>query len=499
MKSGEKIIREFPKPNLYKPEYHYSAPYGWMNDPNGTVYWKGRWHLFYQFFPDWSSGVSMAHWGHAVSADLVHWDDLSIALEPEADTYDQKGCWSGTSIVDGNRVIANYHAHQSGNCIAISQDEMLESWYKLPSNPYVDFDPEKTYDPCIWKRNNKYYSISGRITNAHYGDGRDQESGGKDIAYLYSSDDLENWEYVDVFYLGGVFTNPGEDCACPDFFKIGNRYMLLFLSHNQGAQYYLGSYSDNKFYPEAHGRMNFTNPKLERLGLSGDLAAPIAWEGLNGRRVMIGWVAEGRTYEAMHKSNWAGIMSLPRDLALDEQGSLLISPIPELQSLRTNHNSTTNITLNDGIPANFNIGSNTKELHLSADMKNSKILQLDIFSSEERKEKTMIILNRLEKTLTIDPSVASINPDVTGILPQIAPFELDSNELLDLTIFIDKSIIEVFANNKQCVTKRIYPQLIGNLNMDITSFDGNAFVNTLEIWDMKSIWKHDIKQEAKIE
>lgn len=490
MHAGDMVTRRFYANDSHRPAYHFSSPSGWMNDPNGTVFWNGKWHMFYQYAPDiWESGVALAHWGHAVSDDLVHWHDLPIALAPEPGTYDENGCWSGTSIVDGDRVIANYHAHLGGNCIAFSNDEMLLDWEKSPHNPIVPFDPEKTYDPCIWKNNGMYYSISGRITNAKYGDGRDQEFGGKDIAYLYKSNDLAKWDYSGIFYEGGVFTEPGEDCACPDFFDIGNRHMLLFLSHNRGAQYYLGRYENERFFPETHGRMNFTNPSLPKLGMSGDLAAPIAWVGPGDRRVMIAWITEGRPGESLAKIGWGGIMSLPRDLSLDSEGNLLISPVPELESLRENHQSFDNVVL----PANKNIvleniEGNTKELRLEISNRKFSEIRIEVCVSKHGIEKTSIVYSKKDNTISLDPSLSSIADNLTGKEPQIAPLILGDEEPLALSIFIDRSVVEVFANGKQCVTKRIYPQLADSIGYRVGAMDGTATITRLDAWDMKSIW-----------
>lgn len=474
----------------HRPSFHFIAPYGWMNDPNGTVFWNGRWHLFYQFAPGLLlDKAPLAHWAHAVSDDFVHWRDLPIALAPEPGTYDEKGCWSGTSIVDDDRVIANYHAHQGGNCIAISSDEMLVNWEKLPSNPVILFDPVMTYDPCIWKEEDTYYSISGRITGAQYGDGRDQEFGGKDIAYLYKSADLDHWEYVGPLYEGGVFTDPGEDCACPDFFPIGDKYMLLFLSHNQGAQYYLGSYSNERFTPETHGRMNFTKPTLYNLGTSGDFSAPIAWKGPNGRRTMIAWVTEGRNMEAIKAAKWGGILSLPRDLSLAEDGTLEIQPIPELQMLRRNHRSLADIRLKDGQPVDLDgISGDTLEFCAKIDPLTAQKCGFTVRRSPDGAEETLITIDIEAGTLTVDPSKASLSPDVTGIVPQVAPFVLQPGEELDLRIFIDRSIAEVFANGRQCVTKRIYPTRTDSLGIQAFASGGESRITCIDAWDMESIW-----------
>ncbi|MHB0998064.1 MAG: glycoside hydrolase family 32 protein [Armatimonadota bacterium] len=474
----------------YRPAFHFIAPYGWMNDPNGTVYWKGKWHLFFQYSPGMLKGENnFAHWGHAVSDDLVHWDDLPIALTPTPGTYDEKGCWSGTSLVEDDRVIANYHAHQGGNCIATSSDDLLVNWEKLPANPVIPFDPAMTYDPCIFKDGDTYYSISGRITGAKYGDGRDQEFGGKDIAYLYKSTDLNHWEYAGPLYEGGVFTDPGEDCACPDFFPIGDKHMLLFLSHNGGAQYYIGSFANERFTPEIHGRMNFTKPGLPLLGISGDFSAPISWAGPDGRRIMIAWVTEGRTFEAMNDAQWSGFLSLPRDLSLGDDGLLQIKPIPELEVLRKNHKSITDMHINaDESITLEDISGNTLEISAKITAPTAGQVGFKVCCAPDGSEETIITVDIDNGTLTIDPTHSSLSPDVTGKEPQVAPFVLASGEELELRIFIDRSIVEVFANNRQCVTKRIYPTRSDSIGIQLFSSSEEFKIKSIDAWEIDPIW-----------
>ncbi len=470
-----------------RPTFHFTSPYGWLNDPNGTVFWKGRWHLFYQCVPGmFDAGGGIAQWGHAVSEDLVHWKDLPLAITPTPGTYDEKGCWSGTALVENDRVIANYHAHMGGNCIATASDEMLTNWVKHPANPVIPFDPQKTYDPCIWKEDDTYYSISGRITKAAHGDGLDQEFGGQDIAYLYKSPDLEHWSFTGAFYEGGLFTNPGEDCACPDFFPIGDKYMLLFLSHNQGAQYYIGDYSDGRFAPRFHGRMNFTKPSIARLATSGDMAAPISWAGPNSRRIVTAWVSEGRNWDAMKSAGWAGTLCLPRDIALGPDGSLKIDPVPELRKLRRNHRRLSGIELSE-VPVTLEQAQgDSLEICAVIDPAGTARVGLKVRRSPNDEEETIVTVDIKARTLTLNPARASLAPEVEGRDAQVAPFELISGEKLNLKIFIDRSIVEVFANSRQCVTKRIYPSRPDSLGVQLFSEGGQAIVNLLDVWDMAS-------------
>ena len=148
----------------YRPIYHMSSLYG-MGDANGLCEWQGRYHLFYQFGPP---DVDRVHWGHCYSEDLVHWYDLPPALYPDTELH----CFSGQCLVEDDRVVAIYHGKMSGNSIATASDPLLLNWKKHPNNPVIpnvetnEYEqPYNVFDPCIWKEEDGYYSISGTSTN----------------------------------------------------------------------------------------------------------------------------------------------------------------------------------------------------------------------------------------------------------------------------------------------------------------------------------------------
>ena len=122
----------------YRPAYHYLAPANWLSDPNGTIFWKGRYHIFYQYNPDGAYNVRSCHWGHASSEDLIHWTDHPIAISPSPDGPDREGSWSGAAFVNKEGVPTFiYHGVPDGICIATSSDDLLEKWEKHPSNPII--------------------------------------------------------------------------------------------------------------------------------------------------------------------------------------------------------------------------------------------------------------------------------------------------------------------------------------------------------------------------
>ena len=296
----------------YRPIYHYVNPEGRLNDPNGLCYWQGRYHLFYQAYP---LEDPRQHWGHAVSDDLVHWTDLPLAIYPGI----EHACYSGSTLVEEDRVIAMYHGTKAGNMVAVSDDPLLLNWEKIPGNPVIPMvDPDPTgrpyrvYDPCIWKEDDGYYSLSGSYWDGPiFGDCRM-------VQHLFFSQDLQRWIYLGPFVDRDIFTSAGEDAAVPYFWPIGDKHILIFASHQRGSQYLLGDYDalHHKFRPFAHGRFNFGS--IEPGGVHAPSATP---DGRGGIYVIHNMNA-GKPTEG-----WDGIMSLVRLLTLRDDGTVAIEPV----------------------------------------------------------------------------------------------------------------------------------------------------------------------------
>ncbi len=241
----------------HRPIYHYVNPEGMLNDPNGLCFWQGRWHLFYQGYPPEDP---RQHWGHTVSDDLIHWRDLPYAIYPDP----EECCFSGSALVEENRVIAIYHGTKVGNMIALSDDPLLLNWEKLTGQAVIPMHgpdgsplPYRVFDPCIWKKGNAYFSLSGG-TLPHATNGRRTRAN-----FLLRSEDLVHWEYLHPFVEGDNFTKVGDDGACPYFWPIGTganrRHILLFFSHMSGGQALLGDYDTDrdKFVVTSHHEFNF--------------------------------------------------------------------------------------------------------------------------------------------------------------------------------------------------------------------------------------------------
>jgi beta-fructofuranosidase len=471
----------------YRPVYHYVNPEGTLNDPNGLCFWQGRYHLFYQAYPPEDP---RQHWGHAVSDDLAHWRDLPLAIYPGLEMH----CFSGSTLVEQDRVIALYHGTTVGNIVAVSSDPLLLNWQKIPGNPVIPIVPldEKTgrpyrvYDPCIWKEEDGYYGLSGTYWKGAFFQDCTM------VQQLFRSRDLRQWEYLGPLVEGTGFLDPGEDGAVPYFWPLGDKYILVFASHKRGSQYLLGDYdrTTHKFQPFAHGRFNFGT-----IGPGGVHAPSATPDGKGGVYVI------HNVNEARPTSGWNHLMSLPRLLTLRPDRTLGIEPVAALATLRQNQRSVGERSLSAGqelvVP---DISGNAIELVAEIDPRDAQEVRLTVLRSPGREEYTDIRFRRrghvttdatgrpvTRDALILDSSRASLHDDVQARPPEVAPFDLPAGELLQLRVFVDHSIVEVFAGGRQCVALRVYPQRPDSLGVSLTAQHGDAVLRRVDAWQMKSI------------
>ena len=477
-----RVSRERLAADKHRPTFHFSPPENFMNDPNGLCQWKGLYHLFYQFRGD---GEEHVHWGHAVSEDLLRWKDLPIALYPDQ----ENDCFSGQTLVEDDRVIATYHGTQAGNAIAIASDDLLVDWRKNPANPVipiVPFDdktgaPYRVFDPCIWREEDGYYALSGVFKNGV----RSVDCVGVD--HLFHSKDLKNWDYVGELISANYSTEPGEDYAVPNFWPIGNgKHMLLFFSHKRGGQYFVGDYdrSTHKFTPDYHGRLN-NGP----LGI-GSLHAPSATIDDSGRFLAIFNVKESREAQG-----WSDIMTLPTHLSLRDDNSLSIHPVDEITSLRGKHIVADDVEIGPGEELVLSsINGTTLELSVTIDPGSAHEVGLNVLRSADAEESTRISFFPKghprfgTAQLQIDGSVSSGRTDLISRPPEVGPLDVGDGDPIKLRIFIDRSIIEVFANDRQCLTLRVYPDRDDSTGISLFARGGNASFTSIEAWHMDSVW-----------
>lgn len=477
-----------------RPIYHYVNPEGNLNDPNGLSFWKGNWHLFYQAYPPEDP---RQHWGHAISKDLIHWKDLPYAIYPSP----EKAVFSGATLVEKDRVIAMYHGTMVGNMVAVSSDPLLLNWEKvtgaavIPIKSQTGFPlPYSVFDPCIWKKDSTYYALSaGRLPDG---------PGGKPVRadFLFRSKDLAHWEYMHEFVTDDRFTLVGDDGACPYFWPIGDRYILNFFSHMSGGQYLLGDYDkkNDKFIATSGGKYN--HGAVSPSGVHAPSATP---DGKGGVIIIFNMNPGKQTI------GWNQIMTLPRRLTLLSKDELGIEPAGDLESLRSNVKHISSMVL----PANKEIAlkgisGNAMEIVAEIDPKNSQMVELNVLCSPKKEEFTRIVfykekgfnkgresilgtpsVNAFYSFISIESSYSSTLPDVKTRAPETGSLLLNPDETLKLRIFIDKSVVEVFANGKQCVAMRIYPGRDDSRGVSIRAQGQDAELKSLDAYQMKSIYE----------
>ncbi len=457
----------------HRPAYHFVSPENMLNDPNGLCFWKGRWHLFYQAypadeFPDTQDiKKRRQHWGHAVSDDLVHWRDLPYAIYPGP----ERMCFSGSTLVEEHRVIAFYPGIGTGQMVAVADDPLLLNWDKIgPVNSgHGDAD--------IWKEGDIYYGLVGRS--------------------LWASPDLERWESRGDFLTRLPFIRPDDDGACPNFEPIGDKHILLFFSHSNGGQYFLGDYAEHKFTPSSHGRFNHG-----RVAPGGVHAPSSASDGQGGVINIL------NINDARYSEHWDQIMSLPQRLTLGEDQLLRISPVEALAHLRhqQRHVDRTELPANQEIVLN-QIRGNTLELELEIDPQEARWVQLNVLRSPRAEEQTSITFFNFERELTywyqtpgeivLDGSHSSTLDDVWLRPPERAVVRRDG-EPLKLRVFIDRSVVEVFVNERQYLAMRVYPGREDSLGVSLRAQGQTAVLNRLDAWQMKSIWEIQNPENAAI-
>ncbi|UVI32793.1 glycoside hydrolase family 32 protein [Paenibacillus spongiae] len=507
MSDSIQTTREFRMKLLndrYRPSYHFAIPedLGLPGDPNGAFYANGRYHLMY-LYDNRSDGF---RWGHISSLDLIHWRHHPDAIIPGGG---DGGCFSGGAFVDDdNTVYLTYWGlpvkdegmSGSGICIAKSSDRHYEKWEKFDSpvlqcnedgiHETVDSKGEKLYLGCadpsnIWKKDGVYYMQTGNlcVLNKY---GRDETSSPKmkgDWVDLFQSKDLKKWDYVDRFYqrdMSNKWTDESEDDMCPSFLPLpvsrqggseSGKHLQLFISHNKGCQYYIGSYTEDELLLETHGRMSWVDNTF---------FAPEALIDDKGRQIMWAWLLDNPADEL--QNGWSGVFGLPRTLWLGEDNTLRMAPVDELKTLRYNEKRFSSMRINDGDRVELSgINGESSEIKLVITPGSAKKMGLKVRASADEEEETLLYYDTESNQLVFDSTKSGV---MGRMVSEAAPFKLNAFEKLELTIFIDKSVIEVFANDRQAITRRVYPVRLESTGVYLFSEGGDAAFDTIQVWEM---------------
>ena len=458
------IVREHRESLLqdkFRPTYHFNTPEGYASpfDPNGAIFWKGKYHLFY-IFQDTRSGEKSDHWGHVSSIDLLHWRHHPTHL--------LQGMYSGNCFINEEGVPTMcYHQVNLGNSLAIALDDNLDHWEKLSSNPITPHTEKgdkhhnkyRSWDPFGWYDGEFYYSIFGGERPA-----------------IAKSQKMEGpWKYVgDLFAheLEGVSIN--EDVSCAELFKLGNKHILLCISHRLGCRYYVGEWKNEQFYPESHSEMSWVDNMF---------FAPESLTSGDGRRIMWAWILDYRDFEEKAKTQWSGTLSLPRVLTLNDQGTLDIDVVKEIENLRYQPFELSPFIIKENSEIDIEgLSGNNFELIIEFKKTDAKEFGVKICNSPDGDETTMVFYDTTEKKLKVDSTKSSSGRSSGSV--ESAPLELGSTEGLKLRIFVDKSIVEVFANSRQAIARHIFPENENSTGVKVFSKNADTLITKFESWQI---------------
>ena len=442
-----------------RPGYHFVVPEGIAMpfDPNGAIYWKGRYHLFY-IFQDTRLGTKADHWGHVSSTDLFHWVHHPTGL--------LDGMYSGNCFInrDGVPTIC-YHQKGLGNALAVALDDDLNEWKKLESNPITPKTETgdehhgryKSWDPFGWLEGDTYYAI--------FGGGRPG---------VAKSPALEGeWTYAgDLFAHGVDGVSLVEDVSCADLFKLGDKDVLLCISHRLGCRYYVGEWKDEQFHPESHAQMSWVDNSF---------FAPESLVDDRGRRIMWAWIMDDPQFGVRSQHGWSGTLSLPRVLTLGNDGRLRMDVPQEIETLRQDAFKKQDFALPADTDVTVDsISGNSLELSIEMEGTANSAYGVKVCVSPDGHEATSVFYDAREKLLKVDTRRSG--PHDTPKAVEAAPLELKPGERLKLRVFVDRSVVEVFANGRQAVARRIYPARPDSVGIRLFARGAQARVHTLEAW-----------------
>ncbi len=472
----------------YRPHYHFSPDHNWTNDPNGLVYYKGEYHLFYQYNPFGNRWGHMS-WGHAVSPDLLHWQHLPVAIEEYLDpSGDSTMIFSGSAVVDTNNtsgffakdsagIVAIYtsHVHAKGEglkqhqSIAYSKDKG-RTFTRYDKNPVIDIGRKDFRDPKVfWHEPTKKWIMLTVIPDEFK-------------VNIYGSPDLKRWEFLSAF---GPLGDTARIWECPDLFEARSSQgtdkkwvLLISNSHPQGPayvgmQYFVGSFDGSKFTPELPAQYPLY------LDYGRDYYAAITYNNVpesDGRVLLLGWANNWAYGQDIPTFRWRSAMAFPREVSLsviDGNSRLIQKPIKEYQSLRGEEIQDFATNLNRSFEVEFSVepGEGT----------NAGVTLLKTDSSE-----TIIGYDQASSEVYVDRRTSGktdFNTSFTGV--DRAPVRMVNGQI-QLTIFVDQSLIEVFVNGgEQVITTQVFPTGQGSA---IKSFANDAAPFAIRVWTLRSTW-----------
>nr|BAF93492.1 putative cell wall invertase [Asparagus officinalis] len=522
------IAKNFIASELYRTAYHFQPTQHWMNDPNAPMYYNGVYHLFYQHNPDAATWTANISWGHSVSADLVHWTGLELALTP-SDPFDISGCWSGSAtILPGSKPVILYTgldtvSRQVQN-IAYPKnlsDPFLREWIKPRYNPVIE--PHGRIDAALFRDPSTAWlgrDGSWRLTVGTVIDGNG-------LAMLYKSKDFVKWVPAEnpLYY-----TNGSGMWECVDFFPLGEargvtKYMLKVSMFDVSYDYYaLGTYDEEGGVFTRDDASSTDYRTWPMIDYGRVYASKTFLDEAKQRRILWGWSNESNSIADDVAKGWAGIQTVPRVLSLDTDGKRLVQwPIEELESLRGEQIHLQDIELETGSQVEVR-GLKVSQADVEVEFELQSLIGAEPFDAnwivdppKLCREKgayanhggigpfglLVLAADNLEENTAVYFRVFRAEGSYKVLMcadqrrsskrselykPASGGFvdiDIKKERKISLRTLIDHSVVESFGGGgRTCITSRVYPTILLNDNTHLYAF--NYGTETVKISELKA-------------
>ena len=466
-----------------RPVYHFRCPARWMNDANGFIHYKEHFHVFYQFNPYGDTvGVHSTVWGHARSTDLVHWEHLPVALTaPPGVVRINSGCAAVNrrghpmvfipAVFDATGALTRPGLTRE-IWAAIGDDDMIE-WRFLETPIMVPGthggpDYEKWDAPYIFEENGRTLMI---LSSCHID--------GRCVLPLYETTDPEmlRWEFLGLIF-DRVLPGSGGYFECPMLFRDGDRWVMTTLEDGETMRFYSGTFDLNRldFEITSEGIMQYGGaPRLPGSGIDRGFAGTSMNYDRQGRCLLLGWQSGFKD-----QRGWNGCMGLPRVLTIDADGCPRQQPVPELEVLRHEHFRLDSLALDSRTEVLRGVGGDAIEIWAVIEPGDATACGLKVRCGDDGTRGVEI---------RYDGRVLAVNLErVTEV-----PLERGRGaEALELRVFLDRSVMEIFANGGLgCIARIIYPPR-EDKTIALFAEGGSATVRSLDVWQMKPIWGEEV-------
>ncbi|EFH81815.1 glycoside hydrolase family 32 protein [Ktedonobacter racemifer] len=454
-----------------RPQFHFTPQANWMNDPNGLLYYQGEYHLFYQHHPGSISSGPM-HWGHAVSHNLVHWTHLPIALYPD----EQGDAWSGSAVVDANNTSGFFpggsglaalytgaHTVPQQQCLAYSSDRG-RTWTKYKYNPVIANPGVNDFrDPRVfwYEPEQRWFMIV---------------AGGQ--VRFYSSPDLKSWR---------LESQLDDHTECPDLFPLaidGDPNKQKWVLSLGGRFYYVGSFDGHIFSKESD---------LLTTDYGSDFYAAQSWSDIpasDGRRIWLGWMTDLSYAPVIPATSWRGTMSVARSLGLKTipQGLRLVQmPIRELEQLRSEQVHLDRSELTPGTNLLADMRSDTLDIVASFQPGSGREFGFKLRVGGE--EQTLVGYDTRTSRFFVDRTQSGRSDFNNRFAARHETSLLLKNNMLTLRILLDRTSIEVFANDGEVVISDLIFPNVSSQGIELYTSGGETILHSLDLYHMSSAWK----------